>query len=188
MKPRRRICDQTDTPPAASAAELVPNVLGFLSFGAYQQCREGDPDARATQVLHIICPGLHPEEDTSASPHGINTTPEAAVIGYKLYCLTGIEQGTRGCFQWWERSSDLTGQLPLASSWAAPSQIGAVPPQFVCLIGCMGLWTTPDKQIVIIAPNKTKEKHKVPALKLGTWNVRTMTPDLSDNLQQVSDA
>ena len=29
------VCDQTDTLPAASAAELVPNVLGFLSFGAY---------------------------------------------------------------------------------------------------------------------------------------------------------
>ena len=69
VKPHRRICDQTDTRPAASAAELVPNVLGFLSFGAYQQRREGDPDAWATQVLHIICPGLHPGEDTPASPH-----------------------------------------------------------------------------------------------------------------------
>ena len=58
MKPRRWICDQTDTFPAASAVELVPNVLGVLSFGAYQQRREGDPDAWATQVLHIICPGL----------------------------------------------------------------------------------------------------------------------------------
>ena len=55
-------------------------------------------------------------------------------------------------------------------------------------LGAWGLWTTPDKRIVIIAPNKTKEKHKVPALKLGTWNVRTMTTGLSDNLQQVSDA
>ena len=53
-------------------------------------------------------------------------------------------------------------------------------------LGAWGLWTTPDKRIVIIAPNKTK--HKVPALKLGTWNVRTMIPGLSDNLQQVSDA
>ena len=68
VKLRRRICDQTDTLPAASAAELVPNV-GFLSFGAYQQRRERDPDAWATQVLHIICPGLHPGEDTPAS-HG----------------------------------------------------------------------------------------------------------------------
>ena len=57
VKPHRRICDQTGTLPAASAAELVPNVLGFLSFGAYQQHQEGDPDAWATQVLHIICPG-----------------------------------------------------------------------------------------------------------------------------------
>ena len=83
VKPLRQICDQTDTPPAA---ELVPNVLGFLSFGAYQQCREGDPDAWATQVLHIICPGLHPGEDTPASPHGVDTTREAAVTGYKPYC------------------------------------------------------------------------------------------------------
>ena len=66
--------------------ELVPNVLGFLSFGAYQQRREGDPDAWATQVLHIICLGLHPGEDTPTSPHGVDTTREAAVTGYKPYC------------------------------------------------------------------------------------------------------
>ena len=83
MKPRRRICDQTDTLPAASAAELVPNVLGFLSFGAYQQRREGDPDAWSTQVLHIVCPGLHLGEDTLASPHGVDTTREAADTAYK---------------------------------------------------------------------------------------------------------
>ena len=65
--------DQTDTLPAASAAELVPNVLGFLSFGAYQQCREGDPDAWANQVLHIIYQGLRPGEDTPALTHGANT-------------------------------------------------------------------------------------------------------------------
>ena len=29
---------------------------------------------------------------------------------------------------------------------------------------------------------------KTPALKLGTWNVRTMTPGFSDNLQEVNDA
>ena len=49
---------------------LVPNVLGFLSFGAYQQRREGDPDAWATQILYIICPGLHPVED-----RGVEDTP-----------------------------------------------------------------------------------------------------------------
>ena len=75
VKPLRQICDQTDTLPAASAAKLAPNVLGFLSFGAYQQRREGDADAWATQVLDIICPGLHPGEDTPASPHGDDITP-----------------------------------------------------------------------------------------------------------------
>ena len=82
VMPLRRICDKIDKLPAVSAAEMV---LGFLSFGAYQQCQEGDPDAWATQVLHIICPGLHPGEDTPASPHG-DTTREAAVTGYKPYC------------------------------------------------------------------------------------------------------
>ena len=54
-------------------------------------------------------------------------------------------------------------------------------------LGAWGLWTTPDKRIVFIAANKTKGKQKVLTLKLGTWNVRTMTPGLSDNPQQVSD-
>ena len=93
VTPRRRICDQTDTPPAASAEELVPNVLGFLSFGAYQLCREGDSDAWATQVLHIIYPGMCLGEDTSALSHGVDTTRETALTGYKPYCLTG-----GGCF------------------------------------------------------------------------------------------
>ena len=44
VKPHRQICDQIDTLSAAFAAELVPNVLGFLLFGAYQQHQEGDPD------------------------------------------------------------------------------------------------------------------------------------------------
>ena len=55
-------------------------------------------------------------------------------------------------------------------------------------LGAWGLWTTPDKRIVIIAPNKTKQKHEVPALKLNNWYVRIMTTGLSDNLQQVNDA
>ena len=70
---------------AASAPQMVLNELGFLSFGAYQQCREGNPDAWATQVLHIICPGLHPGKDTPVSP-GVDTTWEAAVTGYKPSC------------------------------------------------------------------------------------------------------
>ena len=67
-------------------------------LGAYQQHREGDPDARATQVLHIICTGLHLGEDTPAPPHGVDTTREATVTGYKPYCLIGVEQGARAAF------------------------------------------------------------------------------------------
>ena len=59
----------------------------------------GEPDTWATQVLHIICPGLHPGEDTPVSPHGVDTKWEAAVNGYKPYCLIGIELGTRVCFR-----------------------------------------------------------------------------------------
>ena len=43
----------------------------------------GDPNAWTTQVLHIFCPDLHPGEDTPVSPHGVDTTREAAVTGYK---------------------------------------------------------------------------------------------------------
>ena len=53
-KPRRKIFDQTDTLLAASAAVLVANVVGFLSSEAYQQCQEGDSNAWAAQVFHII--------------------------------------------------------------------------------------------------------------------------------------
>ena len=45
----------------------------------------GDPDAWATQVLHIICPGLCPGEDTPVSLHGVNTTGEAAITICKSY-------------------------------------------------------------------------------------------------------
>ena len=146
MKPRRRICDQTDTLPAASAAEL----------------------------------GLHPGEDTSALPHGVDTTRKAAVTGYKPYRLIGVEQSARGCIQRSERSSNLTGQLPPASSWAAPSQIGAVPPQFVCLIGCMGLMDNTSQANCNHCTKQNKRKTQSPSTQAGyleckdhdTWSIR----------------
>ena len=113
--------------------------IGFPFLWSIPAMPRGDSDAWATQVLHTICPGLHPGDDTPALPHGVDTTWEAAITSYKPYCLTGVEQGTSVCFRQWERSSDLTGQLPPASSWAAPSQIGAVLPQFICLTGCLRL-------------------------------------------------
>jgi len=60
----------------ASAAELVPHVFGFPILWSIPAMPRGDPDAWATQVLHIICPGLRPREDPLASPYGIDTTLE----------------------------------------------------------------------------------------------------------------
>lgn len=70
----RRICDQTDTFPPASAAEMLPKALGFFSFKVYRQCRERDPDAWSTQVPHIIFPGLRLAETTPVSTHGVDAT------------------------------------------------------------------------------------------------------------------
>ena len=92
VKPLRQICDQTDTLLAASAAELVPNVLGFLSFGAYQQCREGDPDAWATQVLHVSCPCLPLEGYLMASIQYRWSFPTTdAVQWVQIYGLTRLK-------------------------------------------------------------------------------------------------
>ncbi|KAL1250637.1 hypothetical protein QQF64_018433 [Cirrhinus molitorella] len=70
----------------------------------------------------------------------------------------GVEHSARGCSRWWEGSSGLTGQLPPASSWAAPRQLG----------------------------NKTTQR-KRPALKLGCWNVHTMLTGLSGDIRDIDD-
>ncbi len=100
-------------------------------------------------------------------------------------CSIGAECSARGHFRRWERSSYLIGQLPPALSWAAPSHLGAASPRSVNLTGCVGFRVKTDKQIDNSAPcNKRK---KTSALKLGTWNVRTMTPGFSDDLQEIDD-
>ena len=50
----------------------------------------------------------------------------------------------------------------------------------------MGLRAETDKRIDSCAPGN--RKIKTPTLKLGTWNIRTMTPGFSDDLQEVNDA
>ena len=54
----------------------------------------------------------------------------------------------------------------------------------------MRLRTKSEEQTVNPAPGRTKQrnKNKEPALRLATWNVRTMCPGLSHVLQQVDDA
>ena len=73
---------------------------------------------------------------------GVDTTRKAAVYQLKVIAQIGVERGARGCFRRWERPSSLTGQLPPALNWAAPSQLGAVPPQSAFLNGCLGIKPT----------------------------------------------
>ena len=145
MKPRRRICDQTDTPPAASAVELVPNVLGFLSFGAYQQLERG--------IL------------THGQPRFYTSSAQARRQG--LLSTVGEILGSH-----WTA----TARLKLA----APSQIGAVPPQFVCLIGCMGLMDNTRQANCNHCTRQNKRKTQSPSTQVGhleckdhdTWSIR----------------
>ena len=50
-------------------------------------------------------------------------------------------------------------------------------------MGCMGFRVKANKQIDNPAPCNNQKKTS--ALKLGTWNVRTMTPGFSDDLQEI---
>ena len=102
-------------------------------------------------VPHITLPRLSsiqsptptstPGEDTPASPSAFAQHREQQ-IPVKSHRSIGIEHGARGCSRRWERSTYLTGQLLPPSSWAAPSQLGAVPPRSAILIGCMGIRET----------------------------------------------
>ena len=79
----------------------------------------------------------------------------------------------------------------IASHWAATAclKLGSPQPVRCCPVSltvCVGLRVKTDKRIDNCAPgNRTM---KTPALKLGSWNVRTMTPGFSDDLQEVNDA
>lgn len=45
-----------------------------------------------------------------------------------------------------------------------------------------------DKQTENFAPGKERKKHKPPILRLASWNVRTMCPGFSKDLDQVDDS
>ena len=53
----------------------------------------------------------------------------------------------------------------------------------------LGAKVNTEERTVNPAPDKRRRKtSKPPALRLATWNVRTMCPGLSDDLQQIDDA
>ena len=45
-----------------------------------------------------------------------------------------------------------------------------------------------NKRIDKLPPGKQKNAKKIPALRIASWNVRTMRPGLSNDLQQINDA
>ncbi|CAJ1079365.1 Hypothetical predicted protein [Xyrichtys novacula] len=98
----------------------MPNLLVYNSIGSHQQGREGGPAAWTAQGLHTSCPGL-----LCPGEHLHNTGGKRLPVSSSS--LFGVEM------------MHLTGQLTPASSWAAPSQLGAVLPQPACFIGCMKL-------------------------------------------------
>ena len=85
-------------------------------------------------------------------------------------------------------TSCLTGQLPLDSIWAAPSQLGAGPPTSACFSGSLKLIVLDMTSECYSAPGKQKKaSKKFPALRFANWNVRTMFSGLSEDLQQIAD-
>ena len=65
---------------------------------------------------------------------GIDTTRGVAVTGYKVNSI-GVENGRHGLPPTVGETSCFTGQLPPASSWVAPSQLGADPPDLLASLG-----------------------------------------------------
>ena len=61
-------------------------------------------------------------------------------------------------------------------------------PWTVNLTGCVGFRVKTDKQFDNFTPSIKNRKMKTPALKMGTWNIRTMTSGFSDDLLEISDA
>ena len=56
------------------------------------------------------------------------------------------------------------------------------------LLAPLGAWSLGKTNRQVAAPGKQQRNKKSPAKQLATWNVRTMCPSLSDDLQQIHDA
>jgi hypothetical protein len=120
--------------------QLLPSCNGSCHSLGSTSCEErGDLLHGQQSILHSTLPTLCSStgEDTPASSQDVVTTREGTVTGSKLIRLAK-ETSARGPFRRWERSSRLIGQLPPVSSWAAPSQLGAVSPWLICHTGCVG--------------------------------------------------
>ena len=146
-------------------------------------CRLGNPGSPHTP------PRLAPwRGHSSATVPATETTRETADTGYKPRAYWR-ELGRQGL-------SPTVGGI-FASHWSAIARLKLGSPQpvrcwpvTVCLLQwVLGAKDNTEERTVNPAPDKRRRKtSKPPALRLATWNVRTMCPGLSDDLQQIDDA
>ena len=156
------------------------------SFGPHQRGREGGSDVRATQFLHTIAQACALERLLQCRCISDRPTRETTVTSYKSWAHWR-KLGRYGLFP--------TVGGAITPHWSAIARLKLGSPRPIrclsaCFHGCLRLRTKSEEQTVNPAPGKTKQrnKNKEPALRLATWNVRTMCPGLSHVLQQVDDA
>ena len=115
--------------------------------------------------------------------HGNDTTQEGAITSYKLFWLTGVEQGTGDAF-------DGVRDPLISIESCHPRQAGQPKPDRCLSTISLLHWVHgaygQHQRSELYSLHKPKTQS--PSTQVGTWNVRTMTPGQSDNLQQVSDA
>ena len=176
----------------APAAELMPNVLlaflwiiseaerGILTIG----------HTRISLFLAQACvAALSPwRGHSSVASHSATAQHERQQLPVISPIKCAYETGATGCLRRWEGSSYPIDRLPPASSWAAP--VSKVPIRHG-LPASTGVWSLQrqlNKRIDKLPPGKQKNAKKMPALRIASWNVRTMRPGLSNDLQQINDS
>ena len=114
--------------------------------------RPGTLSATSTYTLHPHLERTLQLRFSTSAQHGKQQLP---VISHRYI---GVKRGARGCFRRWERSLHLNGQLPPASSWAAPSQKGVVPSRSAVSSGCLGIRSKTEWQLVKLSTRQNKKE------------------------------
>ena len=147
-------------------------------------------------------PGLYPSMPSTihSQPHlertlqlchlyGVDSTWDATDTIYK--------PSLNWCRMWCQGLLLTVGDLHVSLDSYHPPQAGQPPVSKVLshhgLLSSLGAWRLgehPTSRLSTTTPgnNKRKMSKKRPALKLGCWNVQTMVPGLSQDLQDISNA
>ena len=149
------------------------------------------------------CPGLY-----LSTPSPIHSHPhlERTLQLHHLYGVDSTWEVTDTSYKpslnwhrvWCQGLLPMVGKI-FVSHWTATTclKLGSPPVSEVLshhsLLSSLGAWRLgehPTSRSSSTAPgnNKRKTLKKRPALKLGCWNVQTMMPGLSQDLQDISDA